>query len=383
MKTSYKDIIKVPVKYKNKPLMPTTWKKAKKLCKEGKAVFVKDKVLGLYLKLKFKPKTTYTQSMSLGIDPGSMFDGYSIISEDEDNHRNFQFNHQLAISKSLKSIMNKRIMYRRLRRCRLRNRPIRIESRNGNKISNTSNYYYQNRVNMINRIIKLYPINIITIEDVKFNHYRSNKGGSFSNIETGKNRFYDYITKILRLDLYKVKGSQSKEMRDIIFFNKIKNNDKSIKDFNSHCIDSFVIGVLGLSEVVNDSYRFIINLFKLNQLSKLNTSVRFIDRVAYKYRRELHRFRNKFKESKFYFRYNKGGVKYIINHYSKFKKLRIKINNTKSNHGKIWNYMYTIPKLSYKGFISNYGGTISYKTGLSKYWNKEYYKYYNIEIVNI
>lgn len=45
--------------------------------------------------------------------------------------------------------------------------------------------------------------------------------------------------------------------------------------------------------------------------------------------------------------------------------------------------MYTIHKLSYKGFISNYGGTISYKTGLSKYWNKEYYKYYNIEIVNI
>lgn len=291
MKTSYKDIIKVPVKYKDKPLMPTTWKKAKKLCKEGKAVFVKDKVLGLYLKLKFKPKTTYTQSMSLGIDPGSMFDGYSIISEDEDNHRNFQFNHQLVISKSLKSIMNKRITYRRLRRCRLRHRPIRIESRNGNKISNTSNYYYQNRVNMINRIIKLYPINIITIEDVKFNHYRSNKGGSFSNIEIGKNRLYDHISKVLKLRIYKVNGRQSKELREVIFPNRVKNKDKSINDFNSHCIDSFVIGVLGLCDRLDDPYRFIINLFNKNQINSLNTYVRFINRTFYKYRRELHRLK--------------------------------------------------------------------------------------------
>mgnify|MGYP001838064050 CR=1 FL=1 len=43
--------------------------------------------------------------------------------------------------------------------------------------------------------------------------------------------------------------------------------------------------------------------------------------------------------------------------------------------------MYTTPELTYKKFITNYGGTISYKTGLSKYWNGEYYKYYNIEVI--
>lgn len=376
------EIRRVPVRYRNKPLMPTTWRKALNLMKLKKAILVKDKVLGVYLKLKYKPKTTYTQGMSLGIDPGSMFDGYSIISEDEDNHRNFQFNHQLAIDKKLKGLMNKRIGYRRLRRNRIRHRPIRIESRNGNKISNTSNYYLQNRVNMIKRIISLYPIKLISIEDIRYNHYKSNLGKSFSNIEIGKNRLYDYITKTLNLRLYKVKGKQSKDLREIIFPNRIKNRDKSIRNFNSHCIDSFVIGVLGLCETIPDSYRFIISLFDMNQLNKLNTLVRFIDRVPYKVRRELYQHKCNYKDKKYYFRYRKGGTKVIFRHFSKLKKVRSKLNDTKSNHGKIWRYFYTIPEETYKKGVFRNGGTVIFNKRrnldlkVSKYWNGDHYIYY-------
>ena len=42
-----------PVVYKKKVLMPTTWRKAKRLVTEGRAVFVKDKLGGVYLKLKY------------------------------------------------------------------------------------------------------------------------------------------------------------------------------------------------------------------------------------------------------------------------------------------------------------------------------------------
>lgn len=373
-----------PVRYKKLVLMPTTWRKARRLVKIRKGVFVKDKVLGIYLKLKYNPIgpndiPNENQELSLGIDPGSMFDGYSIISKS--NQINLQFNHQLAISKSLKSIMNKRIGYRRIRRSRLRFRPMRIESRTGRKITNTSNYYFQNRVNMIKRIISLYPIKLISIEDVSYNHYVSNNGKSFSNIEVGKDRLYDYITNRLKLKLYKVKGKQSKEMREIIFPNRVKNKDKSIRDFNSHCIDSFVIGVLGLSDRLEDPYRFIINLFNLNQLGCLNTSVRFIDRVSYKVRRELYQHKSFYKDKKYYIRYKKGGIKYVIGHKSKLKRIRVKINDTKSNHGKIWNYMYTNPEITYKKFNKKYGGTIG-SNGISRYWNGRYYKYHEIEIVN-
>jgi hypothetical protein len=167
-------------------------------------------------------------------------------------------------------------------------------------------------------------------------------------------------------------------MRELLFPDRVKNKDKSVRDFNSHCIDSYTIGILGYLEVTKD-YRSI-SLIPINK--KYNSSVRFIDRLGYKYRRELHRLKNKIKDSRYYFRYSKGGIKYIINHKSKLKKIRVKMNDSKSNHGKIWNYMYTIQELTYKKFITNYGGTISYKTGLSKYWNGVYYKYYNIEVIN-
>lgn len=369
-----------PVRYKKLVLIPTTWRKAKRLVKIKKGVFVKDKVLGTYLKLKYNPIRegdipNENQELTLGIDPGSMFDGYTIISKLD--NRNFQFNHQLVISKSLKSIMNKRIGYRRIRRNRLRYRPMRIESRNGNKISNTSNYYFQNRVNMIKRIINLYPIKSISIEDVKFNHYISNKGKFFSNIEIGKRRLYDYIINQLKLNLYKVKGKDTKEMRELLFPNRIKNKDKSIRNFNSHCIDSYSIGVQGYLESTKD-YRTISNLCRS---SLTNTSVRFIDRIKYMYRRELYQHKCLYKEKKYYFRYKSNGVKEIIDHKSKLKRIRVKIYDTKSNHGKIWNYMYTTPELTYKKFNKKYGGTIS-NNGLSKYWNGKYYKYYEIGIIN-
>lgn len=368
-----------PVRYKKLILMPTTWRKAKRLVKIKKGVFVKDKVLGTYLKLKYNPIRdgeipSENQEMVLGIDPGSMFDGFTVISKLD--NRNFQFNHQLSISKSLKLIMNKRIGYRRLRRYRLRFRPMRIESRNGCKISNTSNYYFQNRVNMIKRIISFYPIKSISIEDVRFNHYISNKGKSFSNIEVGKSRLYNYITNNLKLNLYKVKGKDTKEMRELLFPDRVKNKDKSVRDFDSHCIDSYTIGILGYLEVTKD-YRPI-SLIPINK--KYNSSVRFIDRLSYKYRRELHRLKNKIRDSRFYFRYRKGGVRINIDHKSKLKKIRLKINDTKSNHGKIWNYIYINPDSTYKKFITNYGGTIG-KDGVSKYWNGKYYKYYEIEII--
>ena len=369
-----KEIRKVPVRYRKMKLMPTTWRKANRLIKLGKAVLVNDKLLGVYLKLKYKPKTTYTQPMILGIDPGSMFDGYTIVSKGY--NRNFQFNHQLSISGSLKGIMGKRVVYRKIRRGRLRNRPMRIEFRTGNKITNTSNYYYQNRVNMINRLLSIYPITHISIEDIRFNHYVSNKGKSFSNIEIGKTRLYDYITKTLKLYLYKVKGSSTKDMREFLFPNLVKNKDKSIRDFNSHCIDSFTIGILAYLDLTED-YRYV-SLVPIHS-NKVNRSVRFIDRIKYKYKRELHRLKNRIKDSRFYFRYSKGGKKVIIDHKSKLKKIRIKINDTKSNHGKIWNYQYTTIISTYKKFITNYGGTIG-KDGISKYWDESNrcYKYYNV-----
>ena len=82
--------------------MPTTWRKAKRLVTEGRAVFVKDKLGGVYLKLKYDPLKYYTQTVILGIDPGSMYDGYTVLTKE--GCINYQYNHQLPINSSLKTI---------------------------------------------------------------------------------------------------------------------------------------------------------------------------------------------------------------------------------------------------------------------------------------
>lgn len=374
-----------PVRYKKKVLMPTTWRKARRLVRQGRAIFVNDKVLGIYLKLKFDPGSYEVQEDVLGIDPGSMFDGITVLSKLD--QRNIQFNHQLPIQGKLKGLIGVRGGYRRVRRLRLRHRPMRNDSRLGCKVNNTMNYYFQNRINYINRITKLYPVKYVAIEDVKFNHFKSNRGHSFSNIEVGKDRLYSYITKDLGLTLYKVKGSITKEMREIVIPDRIKTKNKSSRSFDAHCIDSLSIAMVALSELSSDKFRFIMSQYDMNmRFHKFNTSVRFIDRVAYKFRRELYKEKKKINEARYYYRYKKGGIKYNIDHYSKIKKIRVKIDETKSNHGKIWNYMYTDKVKTYKKFKAKFGGTVSFgqsrtkNLGVSKYWNGRYYKYHEVQI---
>ena len=365
-----------PVVYKKLVLMPTTWRKARRVVKEGKGIFVRDKVLGVYLKLKYNPikegdEPNKNQEVVLGIDPGSWFDGFTVVSKSD--NRNFQYNHQLPILKKLKGIMSKRTMYRSLRRSRLRHRPMRISFRNGRRVTNTNNYYLQNRVNMIRRIINLYPISTISIEDVRFNHYLSNKGGSFSNIEIGKVRLYDYIIN-RGLNLIKCKGSDTKDMRETLFPDRVKNKEKSIKNSDSHCIDSYAIGVLGYIELTKD-YR---NFIRIPIKKLYSTAVRFIDRLTYKYRRELARLRSKYGSSSEYFRYKKGGVKVTISHMSRLTKLRIKRQSTGSNHGDIWKYLYLTPTPTQKKYQFRYGKTV--RDGISKYWNGKVFQYYSTSI---
>lgn len=376
-----------PVVYKKLILMPTTWRKARRVVKEGKGIFVRDKVLGVYLKLKYNPikegdKPNKNQQVVLGIDPGSWFDGFTVVSKSD--NRNFQFNHQLPILSKLKGLMNKRKMYRRLRRYRLRHRPMRVDSRTGKKITNTGNYYFQNRVNMIHRIVNLYPITTISIEDVKFNHFISDRGRSFSNIEIGKIRLYDYIIRILKMNLIKCRGFDTKDMRETLFPDRTKDKDKSMRNFDSHCIDSYTIGILGYVDLTKDYRSFSYLPIK----KSYSTSVRFIDRVKYLYRRELHRLKNKIRNSRFYFRYNPKGVKVVVDHKSKLKKSRFRSDSIRSNHGDIWSYSYTKPESTYKKFLARYGGSTitvgrskcEYLGNPSKYWNGEFYRYYNIEV---
>lgn len=282
---------RISVVYKGKPLTPCTIQHSYHIVKEGRGIFVKDKVFGWYLKLK--KKNTRNKKMvkySLGIDPGTLFTGFSVTSK--------KYNFNFEVEQTLKFLDTKHFikktseknMYRRTRRSRLRYRPIRNSNRIGKKISYTSNYYYQNIRNFVERICRYYPISYIVIEDVSFNHFVENpnytKGKSFSNLEVNKFRLYEKLNSIAKLyisennpkelrkylPLDKRKKKNIKE-EDYIDF-KIKN--KASKNFKAHCLDSFCLSCLPFGERYNFNSEF---LYIRRKLPKIDSNKRILEKL--------------------------------------------------------------------------------------------------------
>ena len=258
--------IRVPVVYKDKPLMPMKIHRAYQYVREGKAKWrFNNKLKVRYIILLEEPSNTNTQPIHLGIDPGSHFDGFSVVSEYL-HHNNYELIH----NKGVKKRMDKRRMYRRLRRSKLRHRPIRFDTRTAEKLVPTIQAMVEYRKWMIRYILNLYPINKVIIEDVAFDHSRSRNGKYFSLAEIGKNALYDFIrSKSLELETYY--GNMTKNIRIKIFGSDLKVKDKDSKVFEAHCIDSFSLASIGIDATINI----------------LNKRTIFIEKIWY-VRKELH-----------------------------------------------------------------------------------------------
>ena len=314
------------------------WKRAKRLVKQGKAKICKTKDNILYLKLKFQPSGEETQDVVYAVDPGSMFDGVTVMTTYCHN-----FNCELIHTKNIKTRMDNRRMYRQLRRSRLRHRPARFEHRTKNKTPPTIRSKIEFRIFMLCELMKIYPINIVCIEDVKYNHFTHKKyGGSFSKVEVGKTYFYDTI-KSLGLELKLWNGYETSLVRKILFPWDPKVKDKSKRTFYAHCVDSFTLAVLGT---------------KWWPGMIPNFTVHYIERL-YMVRRELYQLKNRIGKKKYFVKYQKGSKEPIPFHkYNKPNKIRVRCENIKSYHGKIWEYQYRQVFECFHQSRSRYGGTI-------------------------
>lgn len=345
-------MIRIPVRYLGLPLMPMKASKARRLVKTGKARFRFDRKLNLwYLKLLFEPSGYATQEIVLGIDPGSTFDGYTLLSK-VCHYLNVELVHRPKKGKnSIKSFKTRQASNRRVRRSRLRHRPIRFENRTSKKLVPSVKADIDFRKWLVTKLSKYFPITKIIVEDVKFNHYRdlvgknrlsgTARGKSFSHVETGKSYFYNWITNsgyILEL----TEGYNTKEARlQYLGTDDTKSLDKSEKSFEAHCLDSFVIA--------GKNY----NLEEIN----LNKSVIFLEKIV-KQRRSLTRTRAKYKDAYKYFRYAKGGVKvYFEAKSNKLNKCRVKSEGEHSNHPKQWQYINNRYSEKIKSNTARYGGT--------------------------
>lgn len=351
-------MFRLAVKYQGIPLMPMKSRRVSKFLKLKLGKIRYDRKLNIhYLQLLSKPVDFKTQDITLGLDPGSSFDGISIVSEDT-HHCNIELIQRPKKGKNaIKFFKTRQAMNRRIRRSRLRHRKIRFDNRTKNKTSPTIKSNIDFRKWLIAKLLKIYPINKIVIEDVRFNHYKNSNGRAFSLVEQGKVELYNWIKyKGLQLELYD--GYNTKKIRLNSFGGDPKCSDKGSKSFEAHCVDSFVLACNKDYKVDETTGEFLENEPIITNNLIVYKPVIFIEKKI-KVRRCLTQNRKRYKDACRYYRSRIGGIKeFYSNISSHINTCRLKINCEQSNHPKHWEYINNGYFEKFKHKITLHGGTV-------------------------
>ena len=250
-----------------KPLMPCSEKRARKMIESGKGTpFWKKGVF--CVRLNVEPSARNYQEVAVGIDPGSKEEGVTVKSKAHD-----YLNIQMEAVQYVKERVETRKNLRRARRfrktpCRKNkiNRP-----RGGFPPSTKARWGWKLRI--ISWLKRIFPITIIVIEDIKAKtkKFQRKWNKSFSPLEVGKKWFYEECEKLGKL--IKIQGYQTAEIREKLGLKKLKN--KLSTNFYAHCVDSWVLASIGLREEKgkpeNEKVLRIIPLkFHRRQLHKMN-----------------------------------------------------------------------------------------------------------------
>jgi hypothetical protein len=217
--------------------MPCTPAKARHLFKSGKAKPKRNKLGIFYVQLTYEQEPD-NQPLVIGVDPGSKFEGYSVVGRKETI-----LNLMVEAPNHVKDAVKTRRTMRRARRYRKWRRPKRFNNRLNNKkrIPPSTRSRWEAKVRVITQLLKILPLTDVMVEDVCAETRRGKRrkwNGSFSPIQVGKEHLYKLLWKMgLTLHLYR--GHQTKELREKYGLKKTKS--KSKQDFSSHAVDGWVM----------------------------------------------------------------------------------------------------------------------------------------------
>lgn len=241
-----------------KPLTPCTRSKARKLLRDGKAIKQWSKFNTFGIKL-LDEATAITPVTVLGHDVGTKFEGFSVVCGNE-NNLNVMW--KLPDKSSISRKLSERASCRRTRHHRGRRRECRYDNRGAKEfLAPSQRVILYSRKKCSKELLRIFPIQNVGLEDVKFNHSRYRWGRNFSTCEVGKNELRKFYQEDGRR-LYEFAGYHTKELRAKYGYKK--SSDKGKEAFESHCSDSLALACevgSGLSIqpgdfiVINDSYR--------------------------------------------------------------------------------------------------------------------------------
>jgi hypothetical protein len=113
----------------------------------------------------------------------------------------------------------------------------------------------------IGEFFRIYPINLVAFEDVRFNHAKYRWGSNFSTVEIGKTKIKEYF-RSHGAKIFEYMGYETEDIRKKYGYKKT--SSKSVDKFTAHCSDSLAIAVdittgeriePGRFVVVDDTYR--------------------------------------------------------------------------------------------------------------------------------
>jgi len=243
-----------------KALAPTTPARAKHLIRDGQAekVWSRFGIFGLKMLMQTRHEVPET---SLGVDQGTKFEGYAVVCGDEN---------VLAVKLDLpdkKAVVRKLEERRHLRRARrhrnCRRRPPRFNNRRRRVgwLAPSQAMIVGSRLRVIRELLRIYPVGLVGLEDVRFNHAEKRCGANFSTVEIGKAKIRQEF-RSRDLELFEFTGYQTKMLREKYGYRKIR--DKSADRFEAHCTDALALACEagpvkriepGRFVVVDDTYR--------------------------------------------------------------------------------------------------------------------------------
>jgi hypothetical protein len=230
---------RIPVVSKNGiPLMPCRPAKARKLLAQGKAIKKRNKIGIFYLHLQFDPHIPATQPLAIGVDPGTKYEGFSVVGTDE-TVVNIMSEAVTWVKKKVEQRRNVRKARRKRKIRRRKNKKNRLT--NQNRLPPSTRARWDVKLRIIKQLCTIIPITYLVVEDIKAvtkkRHYKR-WNTNFSPLEVGKLYFYSELQK-LKLSVILAQGHITKQLRE--HFGLQKNKSKSQPIFETHCVDAWVL----------------------------------------------------------------------------------------------------------------------------------------------
>ena len=226
------------------PLMPTTPSRARRWLKEGKAIKKWSKLGVFHVQLVVPPSGYNKQEIVIGLDPGKLYSGVAVQSP----KFTLLMLHVELPFKTVKDRMTQRRMMRRSRRGRRINRKLpynkrahrqkRFSNRHRSKLPPSIRANKQLEIEVVNQLLKLYPVTHIAIESVQAS---GSKG--FSPVMVGQKWQLEEFKKaatVLGFTVSTQEGWETSRLRKHLGLPKDK-EDKSRQIPATHAVDGIAL----------------------------------------------------------------------------------------------------------------------------------------------